>query len=196
MDTRARRAGFELHEQLAGHRFDWGSGHSAVIFSRRWSVTVGGRAAAIGQRALIRVAGRGRMRIRRCRATRAATNDRECREYSCECAERRASASRRHLYILSLFLRWARVICQRLRLIPKRQAARSLCDITNGNPLFSWPYRQPSELTTMSRTLRLPYAPRACQVVGIADVESGLRRDCSCPVCGHELVAKKGNKVS
>lgn len=47
----------------------------------------------------------------------------------------------------------------------------------------------------MSSTLELPYAIRAGQVVGIADVESGLRRDCSCPVCGYVLVAKKGNKV-
>jgi hypothetical protein len=48
----------------------------------------------------------------------------------------------------------------------------------------------------MARGLQLPYAMRAGQVVGISDVESGLRLDCVCPVCGHALVAKKGQKVT
>lgn len=44
-------------------------------------------------------------------------------------------------------------------------------------------------------TMGLPFALQNGRVVDISSVESGLHRDCLCPVCGSALVAKKGLQV-
>lgn len=44
-------------------------------------------------------------------------------------------------------------------------------------------------------SLLLPYAVKGGRIVSVDDVSSGLQKDCTCPVCGSALVAKKGVKV-
>lgn len=44
------------------------------------------------------------------------------------------------------------------------------------------------------RQLNLVYALRHGEIVSIADVESGLKCECTCPACGELLVAKKRAK--
>ena len=43
-----------------------------------------------------------------------------------------------------------------------------------------------------ARNLKIPFAVRGDRTVHVAEVESGLRKDCCCPQCGAALVARKG----
>jgi len=41
--------------------------------------------------------------------------------------------------------------------------------------------------------LKLPFGLKNNQLVHISEVERGIKCECSCPACGHPLVARKGN---
>jgi len=47
----------------------------------------------------------------------------------------------------------------------------------------------------MAKNLNLLYALKNGELVGVDDVESGLKCECVCPACGERLVAKKGTKT-
>ena len=47
----------------------------------------------------------------------------------------------------------------------------------------------------MAKNLNLLYALKNGELVGVDDVESGLKCECVCPACGERLVAKKGTKM-
>lgn len=44
--------------------------------------------------------------------------------------------------------------------------------------------------------LKLPFGHKNGSIVHVSKVERGLACGCTCPGCGHSLVARKGNKVT
>lgn len=48
----------------------------------------------------------------------------------------------------------------------------------------------------MARNFLIPFGIRKGHLVDVSDVKRGLACDCHCPICGKNLIARKGNHVS